>query len=104
MQGNIVSAAKWFGGALVLSSIILVVGLHWSASVTNQQTFEAQIKALDRIDGLLTRLANKPNVPVSHNITLHTPHTAHTQHTPIITPHTPHKILTYTIYLFLLHI
>ena len=72
MQGNIVSAAKWFGGALVLSSIILVVGLHWSASVTNQRTIEAQIKALDRIDGLLTRLANKPSVPVNHPITLDT--------------------------------
>ncbi len=72
MQGNIVSAAKWFGGALVLSSIILVVGLHWSASVTNQQTIEAQRKALVQIDGLLTRLANKPNIPVSHTITLGT--------------------------------
>jgi len=72
MQGNIVSAAKWFGGALVLSSIILVVGLHWSASVTNQQTIEAQRTALVQIDGLLTRLANKPNVPVSHTITLGT--------------------------------
>lgn len=28
MQGDIVSAAKWLGGAIVLAGVVCVVGLH----------------------------------------------------------------------------
>ena len=32
MQGNIVTAARWLGGSLVLASLLLVGGLHWTLS------------------------------------------------------------------------
>ncbi len=32
MQGNVVTAARWLGVSLVLSSLILVGGFHWALS------------------------------------------------------------------------
>lgn len=37
MQGNIVTAAKWFGGCLLLSTLIFTSGLCWSVLGSAEQ-------------------------------------------------------------------
>jgi len=36
MEGNVVTASKWLGGSLVLSSLILVIGPRWVPEPGNQ--------------------------------------------------------------------
>ena len=49
MQGDVVTAAKWLGGSLVLASVILISGLRWVASV--------EVGRTNRPAGLPTSLA-----------------------------------------------
>jgi len=36
MEGNIVSAAKWLGGCLLVSSVVLVCGIHLALSASTK--------------------------------------------------------------------
>lgn len=61
MEGNVVSAAKWFGFSLIISSVILVIGISIAMNKSSRRISSALIDA-----GGLAR----PSVSVPSNLKL----------------------------------
>lgn len=45
MEGNVVSAAKWFGFSLIISSVILVVGISAAMNKSSRRIGSALVSA-----------------------------------------------------------